>query len=59
MELFNLLSKTCNFVQVYGGDLDPICEYNNRKWGSREMEIEYEYDVFGVNTKNSFNTPPN
>ena len=45
MELFNLLSKTCNLVQVYGGDLDPICEYNNRKWGSKEMEIEYEYHV--------------
>jgi hypothetical protein len=42
MELFNLLSKTCNLVQVYGGDLDPICEYNS-KWAEEYADEAEEH----------------
>jgi hypothetical protein len=42
MELFDLLSKSCRFVQVWDAN-KMISEY--KLWGSREMEIEYEYHV--------------
>ena len=41
MELFNLLTRTCNFVQVYGGDLDPICEYR-LDWADKAEAHQHE-----------------
>ena len=46
MELFNLLTRTCSSVQVYGGDLDPICEYT-LDWADKAEAHQHDNPLCG------------
>jgi len=50
--LFNVLTKTFLHVEMWKG-IELIIKYDNSS-----RAIDEEYDEFGVNTKNSFNTAP-